>query len=94
MNSPIKRLYAVGTKGKAKGVTFEAKKNSLEKFVLNIKKVADSESTEVKPSNKIMVDTLEEAYALLKQEGHSLNMASKDGQRTLCELSKIKVEYF
>ena len=94
MSLLIKRLYAVGTKGKAKDKIFEAKRNSLEKFVLNIKKTADVENPTDKAVSKVFVDTLDEAYALLSQDnGHLLNLTSQDGQRALYEFSKVKVEY-
>ncbi|OTG64793.1 hypothetical protein [Acinetobacter silvestris] len=93
MSLQIKRLYSIGTKGKAKDKIFEAKRNSLEKFVLNVKQAADLENPTDKAVKKVFVDSLDEAYALLSQDGYFLNLTSSDGQRALCELNKVKVEY-
>lgn len=94
MNALIKRLYTVGTKGKAKDIVFEAKRNASEKFVLNAKKSSDTEKTEDQMDNKVYVDTLEQALELLKQGQHVMKLSSKDGQRALIEFAKIKIEYF
>lgn len=90
----IKNLYAVGTRGLAKGKKFEAKRNKNGKFVLNIKKGCGGFDSTNKAVNKVEVDTLDEAYLLLKENEHLINLTDDSGKRALREFRKVLVEYF
>jgi hypothetical protein len=63
----VKRSYAIGTRGNAKGKIFEAKKNTNSKYVLNIIKNSNSLEPTNRAVNKVEVETLNEAYEVLKK---------------------------
>lgn len=90
----IKRLYAFGTSGKAKGKIFEAKHNKNGFYVLNLKVGCGGVDSTNKALNKIEVRTLDKAYELLKEDKYLINLTDEFGSRALREYSKVKVEYF
>lgn len=93
MSKLIKRLYAIGTRGIVKGKKIEAKRNINGKYVLNIKVNCGGIDSTNKAVNKVEVDTLEEAYLLLKMNEHLINLTIDSGKRALREFDKVLVEY-
>ncbi|MER8077236.1 hypothetical protein ACODTT_06690 [Acinetobacter pittii] len=94
MSGLIKRLYAIGTSGKAKGDFFEAKKNKNGFYVLNLKVTCGGVESTNKAVNKVEVETLDKAYELLKSDNYLINLTDKCGNRALREYSKVKIDYF
>ncbi len=89
----VKRLYAIGTRGHAKGEVFEANKNSNSKYVLNVRKISSSPESTNRAVNKVEVDTLNEAYELLKKDLYLINLTDGVGKRALRNLKSVKIEY-
>jgi transposase-like protein len=89
----ISKLYAIGTRGKAAGLEFVAKKNANGKYVLNKKVPSTSASSTNYAVNKVSVDTLDEAWELLKNDQYLINVTGPTNSRALRKLSAIKVEY-
>lgn len=94
MSRLVKRLYAIGTRGLAKGKVFEAKRNTNNKYVLNRKNSSYSGDPTNKAVNKVEVNTLNEAYELLSKDEHLINLTDNNGNRALREFKKVKVEFF
>ena len=89
----IVKLSAIGTRGKAAGIEFIAKPDSIGKFVLNKKKASTFNSNTNMAVNKAYTDTLVEAYELLKSGQYLINLVCPSGNRALRELSKVRVQY-
>lgn len=94
MSKLIKNLYAIGTRGRAFGKVFKAKKNKNSKYVLNIRRGAYALNPTNYAINKVELDTLEEVYEVLKKEQHVINVTDDSGNRALRNFKSIKVEYF
>lgn len=92
-NMKINRIYAIGTSGKAKGITFEALQDSNGKYVLN-KKVPSSASTKTNYAiNKVLVDALDDAWNLMTDNEYLINLTSPRNTRALRKKSALKVEF-
>lgn len=87
----VLNISAVCTQGKLKGEVFVAKPNRSGKFVLNIKaKPSDNTRTNF-ASNKVYVDSLCEAWALLQHDEHLINLVGPGGVRALRKLTSVDV---
>lgn len=89
--SQIKKIYATGTRGDAAGKEFSAKPNKDGKYVLNKKKPSASKTATNMAASKVYVDTLDEAYDLLKTEQYLINLVCALGSRALRKYDAVKV---
>ncbi len=85
-------ITAVGTRGGAKGKVFIAKPNAADRYVLNRKRTSPSGAPTNYAVNKVYVETLDEAAALMLTSEYLINLVSADGTRALRELSRIVVK--
>lgn len=89
----INKIFAVGTSGKAEGVKFSAIHDSNGKYVLN-KKVPSSSTTKTNfACNKVFVDTLDDAWALMADDNYLINLKSTHNGRALRKKSALKLEF-
>ena len=91
--SRIKKISAIGTRGKAKGREFVAKPDSQNRFVLNKKKASTSKLSTNMAASKVYASTLDEAYRLLETDQYLINLVCPLGTRALRELAKVSVHY-
>jgi hypothetical protein len=70
----ITKISAIGTRGKAAGVEFVAKQDRNGKYVLNRKVPSTSATNTNYSANKVYMDTLEQAWNLLRKDGHLINL--------------------
>lgn len=87
----ITKISAFGTRGKASGLKFVAKKNAQGKYELN-KKVPSTSATQTNYAvNKVYVDTLDQAWQLLQKDSHLINLIGPTG-RALRNIKSLQVE--
>ena len=90
----VTRIWAKGTRGKAAGETFEARRDRSGKYVLNRKaSVSLTGEPTNKAVNKVYVETLDEAWCLMNTGDYLINLISGAGIRALRKLSSIHVEF-
>jgi hypothetical protein len=87
----ITKISAYGTRGKAAGLEFVAKKNAQGKYELNQKIPSTSATKTNYAVNKVYVDTLDQAWQLLQKDGHLINLKGPTG-RALRNVKSIQVE--
>ncbi len=88
----VTKISAVGTRGKANGVLFVAKRDSTGHYILNKKMPANSRNPTNNAVNKVSVSSLDEAAKRLKTGEYLINLVDEDGNRALRALNKIKIE--
>jgi len=94
MSSQVTKITAIGTSGAAKGKIFNAKPDSLGRYVLNKKTSSPSEGNKTNlATNKVYTADLNEAADLLKTDDYLINLISNDGNRALRQFKKVKIEY-
>jgi hypothetical protein len=89
----VTKISAIGTRGKAKGKLFVAKKDSSGRYVLNKKTSSNSIDPTNKAVNKIFASSLTEAANLLETNDYLINLVDEEGTRALREFKKVKIEY-
>ena len=92
MNGTVVGITAIGTRGKAEGKIFSAKKDSSGRYVLNRKKPSSSGSPTNKAVNKVYVSSLNQAADLLATNDYLINLVSTDGKRALRQYAKVKIK--
>ena len=91
--SAVIGISAIGTRGKAKGKTFVAKKDSLGYFILNKKTSANSNNPTNNAVNKVAVSSLAEAVNLLSTNEYLIHLVDENGRRALRMFAKVNIEY-
>lgn len=93
MLTTVTKISAIGTRGDAMGKTFEAKKDSLGRYVLN-KKASSHKSGNAtnKAVNKVYRTTLTEAADLLATNQYLIHLVSEEGRRALREYKKVRID--
>ena len=95
MKGKVKSISALGTRGEAKDKVFAAKPDSTGKFVLNRKnKMPTGGAPTNYASNKVFVNTMDEAAVLLATDEYLINLVSDEGTRALRQLKKVSIEYY
>ena len=93
-NVGIREIYSFGTRGKVKGKKFKARKNGKGFYVLNKKAKEGRSNTTNRAKNIVLVETLEDAFNLLKTNDYLINLVCDDNSRALREHSKVLVEFY
>ena len=90
--SDVKKISAIGTRGDAKNVEFIAKPDRSGRYVLNKKSSSPAAGNNTNQAlNKVYVDTLSEAAAMLATNDYLINLVSPDGKRALRVFSKVSI---
>ena len=92
MSNQVIRISAKGTAGDAKGKLFEAKPDSMGRYVLNKKSPSSTGAPTNMAVNKVYVANLDEAAKLLATDDYLINLVSRDGSRALREFSTVKID--
>lgn len=88
----VTKIWAKGTRGKAKNKKFTAKPNREGFYVLN-RKVAESTNNKTNHAkNKVYVSSLDDAWDLLKRDEHLINLVCDEGSRALRSKGNVLVE--
>ena len=91
MTCKVIRISATGTSGSALGKIFEAKPDSLGRYVLNRKKPTGIITTNMAAS-KVFAADLTEAAKLLETDEYLINLVGPEGKRALREFKKVRIE--
>lgn len=95
MRGKVKRINALGTRGKALGDVFVAKPNKSGQFVLNRKNSVTAGGSPTNFAiNKVFVSTLNEAAKLLATDEFLIHLVSDKNRRALREYKKVKIETY
>ena len=92
MTCKVIRISATGTSGSALGKIFEAKPDSLGRYVLNRKKPTGSTITTNMAASKVFAADLTEAAKLLETDEYLINLVGPEGKRALREFKKVRIE--
>lgn len=88
----ITKIWAKGTRGKAKDMEFCAKPNREGFYVLNRKVAGSTNNKTNHAKNKVYVSSLDEAWDLLKKDEHLINLVCDEGTRALRSKCNVLVE--
>jgi len=92
----IKEIVAKGKSGKVKGLDFVSYKTAKGYELHSIKEMQRTGDTLQSSSNKVWVDTLDEAVALLRTEKYRIRLvchAVNPPQRNMREWKALKIVY-
>jgi len=90
--SKIKRIWALGTKDKAFGKCFKAKRDKQGRYVLNRKPSGGAKAPTTCAVNKFYASTLDEAAEMLATDDYQIRLTSDDGQTALRCAAKAQFE--
>tara|TARA_B110000503_G_scaffold96415_1_gene144997 strand:- start:1000 stop:1296 length:297 start_codon:yes stop_codon:yes gene_type:complete len=87
------KISALGTRGKAKGLTFTAEQDRLGRYVLNKKTATPSQGNRTnRAENKSYAESLTEAANMLATDDYLINLVCPDGKRALRKFGTVIID--